>query len=261
MPYTYPISAGTRILSSSSILGDAPTAGGTATVKWCEYRTTDNVGGWQRQDLPAAISGLRYHIIQGAATSVRLCRDGGDTFRGLSDDSLMTNCVGSIVKVWCYEDGVWDYSLTEDEIISCPATVTTSGSGEQDLITTTLSRNTCHCLVSTIFDAAGIQSGGVVNADIKFYFGASSVVVHTGVLDIDWVFRARIIHYSSTEHRCLWEFTNGITGSGAGYISFSDNSSTAALTMKLTANVVTGGATVSQTMLYSRSSGGPGMLA
>lgn len=257
--YTYPISAGTYVLSSSSILGCAPTAGGTATVKWCEYRTSTDSGGIQRQDLPAAVPGLRYYITQGASTAIRLYANGGDTFKGLTETSIYTDHEGSVIQVWCFSPTIWCWNVCEDNTMLAPDSVTTDGTGEDNLIICSLPRYTCLCNSVTDISAAGVTSGGATNGTLKFYFGASSITIHTGVLDVDWIFKAKIMHYGATEHRCMWKIINGTAV--AGYQSFSDNNETASLTIKLTGEVFNPAHYITQHMMIIRSSGGPSCLA
>jgi hypothetical protein len=134
------------------------------------------------------------------------------------------------------------------------STASTSGTGEDDLMSIVVVEDTHLAHKITLVDAAGTKTGANNNKTIKFYFGASTVTFHPAAnTTTNWKFSAVISHYNNASHRCSWIGYDGTTISAQGYSVFTDNLAPADITIKCTGECADAGDTITQTVFTSYS--------
>jgi len=128
------------------------------------------------------------------------------------------------------------YSLVQAQDHVNYTAVSTSGTGEQNLITYTIKQNTMPTNGCLSFSMAGTKTN--VNGDktIKLYLGSSSVTVHPAVNDTrDWLVQGDIIlPGSATAQRVTWQCIVGDAGAVSGWESWIEDLSAGDVILKLT---------------------------
>jgi hypothetical protein len=123
--------------------------------------------------------------------------------------------------------------------------LTTSGTGEDDLDTTSLPANTIGDQGRIRVYGAGTKTGAGGNKTLKFYFGASSVTFHAAANNTnDWRFEAVISNNATNSQSVSWLGWDGATPL-QGYEVFTIDT-TAAVTMKITGECANGADTITQ---------------
>ena len=125
----------------------------------------------------------------------------------------------------------------------------TSGTGEDDLASTTLTGNTLGSTGSLRILAAGTISGTNDQKDIDLYFGATVIatIVRNAAGTQDWIFDAIITNTATNAQRIqLLKSTDSATTVSADYTTAAIDT-TANVTVKVTGECVNAGDAVTQT--------------
>ena len=123
--------------------------------------------------------------------------------------------------------------------------VSTSGTGEDDLSTTTIPVNFYQNHRGITVLAAGVKANSNGNKTIKFYFGATTFTVFPATNDTaDWAFEATILFEDYNSQRIYW--MGG--GSVEQYHVGTEDMSAGSVEIKITGECANAGDTVTQTM-------------
>lgn len=130
------------------------------------------------------------------------------------------------------------------------SSVSTSGTGEDDLQTTTVPEDMMQAADCISVKAAGTITGANDAKAIKLHFGASSWTVVSAAAgdETDWEITALICNTATNAQRITWK---GIESDGTalqGYETASIDTAAAATTLKLTGTCTNGSDTITQTM-------------
>lgn len=131
---------------------------------------------------------------------------------------------------------------------SIPASVSTSGTGEDNLMTFTLPQN-AHLYHNTVrITAAGTKTNLNGNKTLKFYCGTDSVTFHPAANNaIDWGFTMEMTLTGASERRAFWRGFHAT--STQGYDAFTtDDLSAGSITLKVTGECSNAADTITQTM-------------
>jgi hypothetical protein len=121
----------------------------------------------------------------------------------------------------------------------------TSGTGEDDLGTTTIKADTIGTSGRLRITASGTKTGANDNKTLKFYFGTSSVTFHAAANNTnDWEFTAFIDNYATNGQVITWTGWDGTTPLKGQEIWAIDT--TADVVMKITGECSNAGDTVVQ---------------
>jgi hypothetical protein len=111
--------------------------------------------------------------------------------------------------------------------------LSTSGTGEDTIATTTYAANTIGNQGRITIRAAGTKTGANGNKTLKFYFGSSSVTFHAAANNTnDWRFEAMISNNATGSQSVTWTGWDGATPL-QGYEVWTEDT-TAAVEMKIT---------------------------
>ena len=125
--------------------------------------------------------------------------------------------------------------------------VATSGTGEDDLATLTVTQNSMGATGGLRITAAGTKTGGNGNKTIKLYWGSSGWEFNAAANDTnDWRVEAEIFNTAVNAQRISWQGWNGATPL-QGYETETEVT-TADVTLKITGECADGGDTITQTM-------------
>lgn len=126
--------------------------------------------------------------------------------------------------------------------------VSTSGTGEDDLRTSTISGDAMDDTGGIKIIAGGTKTGSNGNKTIKLYFGSNTFTVFPAANDeLDWYMTAYIANAnSSTSQRVYWSFTNG-TSISSDWTTASATT-TSDVTVKMTGECVDPNDTIMQKM-------------
>ena len=125
----------------------------------------------------------------------------------------------------------------------------TSGTGEDDLASTTITGNTMGSTGTLLVFAAGTITGANDQKDIDLYWGGSSIatIVRNAAGTQDWFFMARIVNTATNAQRIqIWKSTDSALTANFDYTTAAIDT-TANVTLKLTGECVNAGDTVTQT--------------
>lgn len=125
----------------------------------------------------------------------------------------------------------------------------TSGTGEDNLKSTTISANQLLTTGGIRLRAAGTISGTAGTKTVKLYFGASAWTVMTQGADdnFDWLVEAEIYNTATNAQRIFWKRVEDYGSTDMGYETAAIDT-TANVTVKLTGECSDAGTTITQTM-------------
>ena len=134
------------------------------------------------------------------------------------------------------------------------ASVSTSGTGEDTLATSTVTRGLMGTVGGLHVVASGTKTGTNDNKTIGFYFSTSSMTVGVPLNNAhEWRFEAWIWNTSASAQRVIWNYQDGMTGGlmtfNQGYEALSV-ATTADVTMKMTGECANASDTITQTMWF-----------
>lgn len=133
----------------------------------------------------------------------------------------------------------------DDETDRSTTQTSTSGTGEDDLLSTTLVADYLGIHGGIKVKAAGTKTGATGNKTIKLHFGASSFTIHAAANNTnDWRMEAEIINTATGAQKISWICWDGATVLQGYETSAIDT--TAAATIKLTGECADGGDAVLQ---------------
>ena len=129
------------------------------------------------------------------------------------------------------------------------SSTSTSGTGEDNLKTTTIPASMMETVSGFKVFAAGTKTGAGGNKTLKFYFGATSVTFHAAANNTnDWRFEAYVYNTGATNTQGIsWVGYDGATIL-QGYDTAAIDT-TAAVTMKITGECASAADTITQTLL------------
>lgn len=210
---------------------------------------------WQGTPGVTMESGTGYYINYGTGNHIDGCEFENHL---LSDIYLTSNSSSNTVGTNSFRlDGTND---TPTPVVSTAATnyqlgpvassyadVSTSGTGEDDLASTTITGASLGNIGALRITAAGTKTGGGGNKTIKLYFGSASYTFHGAANNTnDWRLTAEIVNTSTAVQRISWQGWDGATPL-QGYETSTENTA-ADVTLKLTGECADGGDTITQTM-------------
>lgn len=126
----------------------------------------------------------------------------------------------------------------------------TSGTGEDDLASTTITGNTIGQTGSIEVLACGTVTGAAGNKTIKLYFGGTAIITTaTAAGTADWMLRARISNTATNAQRIFveWSDHQSATNFNKDYTTLAIDT-TSAVVVKVAAECANGADTVTQTM-------------
>ena len=130
-------------------------------------------------------------------------------------------------------------------------TRSTSGTGEDDLGSVTITGNTIDATGSIEVMACGTVTGAAGNKTIKLYFGGTAIITTaTAAGTSDWMLRARISNTATGAQRIFveWSDHQSATNYNMDYTTLAIDT-TANVIVKVAAECANGADTVSETML------------
>lgn len=130
------------------------------------------------------------------------------------------------------------------------ANSTTSGTGEDDLSSVTITGGTIGATGSIEVMACGTITGAAGNKTLKLYFGATAIITSaTAAGTADWMLRARISNTATGAQRILTEWSDhqSATNYNQDYITAAIDT-TSSVIVKVTGECANGADTITQTM-------------
>ena len=176
----------------------------------------------------------------------------GSTTYGLKNSGLTENTVFFGNKV--SGSGTWDHYITtdvnldfRDRLLKVTTPVSTSGTGEDDLMTGTLAGYYLGTTGTLRIQAHGSKTGTAGNKTLKFYFGPT--VVGTWLLansEVEWDLSVSVAHTASNANKVSWILNDGgtVTAGSSAYTL----TTLSTRTIKFTGTCADGGDTITQTL-------------
>lgn len=165
--------------------------------------------------------------------------------RRTSDAAIGVTIGASCEDIYVTERNYWPYNLNIDNaagvgVLHCSeeqdrstTSVASSGTGEDNLNTSSIKASYLETHGGLKIKAAGTKTNSNGNKTIKLHFGASSWTVHATANDTnDWRLEAEIINTATNAQKVSWVCWNGTTVA-QGYETAAIDT-TAAVTLKLT---------------------------
>lgn len=170
--------------------------------------------------------------IGNASTAITNCRVGKNTIIGATvqyDINAGVGLIGDVIR-----------NVTE---------VSSSGTGEDNLMTYVLPAKAIPTTGAIRISASGRKTGGNGNKTVKLYFGTVALTFNVAANDTqDWVVSAIVFNDGSGAQKIQWVGHNGATAV-SGYDAGAEDT-TAAVTIKCTGECVDGGdAVIQETLL------------